>query len=248
MRTLDELKSIDTINSSFYDEDYYVHGGIVYNDEHGNKVYSGYLGKNWDGGWVHVMNGLIATFGRPNRILEIGADVGSLIDFLIRNNYCDDIIGIDSSPYAINHPMGMAKGHTMLANVKNIPFPDNHFDLVIGFDIWEHLWIDELPRIIREVDRVARKHMVFLIPLVVVDKFPFKSFCLKKTDKISEITDQQLLRQLAKGHITMMPRSWWEQQFIWNLNVDKLNRFKLHANKDKLGLAWSDDFLFVYSK
>lgn len=248
VKTFKDLKQLNNIDSSFYDEDYYVNGGISWVDEETRmRQYSGFLTKTWDAGWKIITDGMKSIISDPKNILDLGCDMGSFVDYLIRTEYGRNVYGIDYSEYAINHPMGKSKGHIINANMMDIPFENSYFDLVTGFDVWEHLWIDDLDKIINEVDRIASKYLMLVIPCVSKD-LPYKRFIFGKNDKIADIKDEQYLRQLAKGHVITMERKWWERQFPWKLEKEMMKKLTSSKDWNRLGLAWSKKMIFIYNK
>ena len=88
-----------------------------------------------------------------DRILEIGCGTGSLVAELNRRGH--NITGTDISSKAINY--GLKKYENIDLQVQpaeNLNFPDETFDVVLSFDLFEH--IADVDKHVSEVYRVLR--------------------------------------------------------------------------------------------
>jgi ubiquinone/menaquinone biosynthesis C-methylase UbiE len=88
-----------------------------------------------------------------DRILEIGCGTGSLVAELNQQRY--NVIGTDISQEAIAY--GLKKYENIKLQVQaaeNLNFPDEAFDVVLSFDLFEH--IAEVDKHVSEVYRVLR--------------------------------------------------------------------------------------------
>ncbi|RJP75623.1 MAG: class I SAM-dependent methyltransferase [Desulfobacteraceae bacterium] len=92
--------------------------------------------------WKHLLQG--------KRILEIGCGAGHLTDYLLKNGF--DAFGIDISKDLINYAQTtyLHKKY-ILMDAQQIALPDNSFDIVLSFDVLEHL-----PRAEKHIDEVKR--------------------------------------------------------------------------------------------
>ena len=68
------------------------------------------------------------------------------------------IAGIDISEYAIEHAIETVKPFLRVGNAKELPYPDNSFDLVISINTVHNLALEECKQALREIQRVTRKH------------------------------------------------------------------------------------------
>lgn len=98
-------------------------------------------------------------------VLDVGSGDGAVLNFLDKNNFCDEITSIEISDSGIE-----AIKEKQLKSLKNvqkfdgykIPFSDNVFDLALCSHVIEHV---EHPRILlREIARVS-KYQYFEIPI-----------------------------------------------------------------------------------
>ena len=91
-------------------------------------------------------------------LLDVGCAKGFMLhDFkeLMPNLIIE---GIDVSEYAIRNAMESVKPFLRVGNAKELPFPDNSFDLVISINTIHNLKIEECKQALREIQRVSRKN------------------------------------------------------------------------------------------
>jgi len=143
---------------------------ILQKNEHGNiKSSLNYISK--------------FNIDKNSKILDVGANYGSLIFNLYREGY-NDIIGVDINKEAIEKgrkEYSKIKNKLMVYDGKKIPFKNNSFDVVLMFDVIEHIPnIQEFLE--KEVYRVLKKGGIFIfqtpnkpinIAWVYVDNFSF---------------------------------------------------------------------------
>ena len=102
---------------------------------------------------------IIARFTLGARILEIGGGTGYQAKRLTEDGYVVDSIDIPNSNYAdqMQFPVQSYDG-------RNIPFPDESFDVVFSSNVLEHVL--DLPYLQAEMKRVLkpRGHCVHLMP------------------------------------------------------------------------------------
>ncbi len=63
--------------------------------------------------------------------------------------------------------MGKQNVHTKVGDVTGLPYPENHFDFILAFDIYEHLTDPALHLLMSETLRVARDHAVLYTEIPV---------------------------------------------------------------------------------
>ena len=68
------------------------------------------------------------------------------------------IAGIDISEYAIEHAIETVKPFLRVGNAKELPYPDNSFDLVISINTVHNLALEECKQALREIQRVTRAY------------------------------------------------------------------------------------------
>ena len=97
------------------------------------------------------------------KILDVGCNFGSLIYNLFQNDY-KQIYGVDINQKAIN--IGKEKykeisDKILLYEGKNLPFKDKYFDIILMFDVLEHIPDIEI-FLKKEVKRVLKKNGMFI--------------------------------------------------------------------------------------
>ena len=98
-----------------------------------------------------------------SKILDVGCGKGFMLyDFKL--NYPKlNIKGIDISQYAISNAINEIKKNLIVASCDEIPFPDNHFDLVISINTIHNLDIDGCAKSIKEICRVSNNHKFIIV-------------------------------------------------------------------------------------
>lgn len=101
----------------------------------------------------------------PEKILEVGAGDGSILHFLDQANFGKEIHALEIADTGVEliknrklksiHSVQSFDGYT-------VPYPDQHFDLVILAHVLEHVEHERI--LIRELKRVAR-YLVIEVPL-----------------------------------------------------------------------------------
>ena len=86
----------------------------------------------------------------PKTLLDVGCGKGILVEWAKSN-------GIEAEG------LDFASGYGVQANLLDMPFDDNSFDIVTAFDVLEHLKPEDLKRGLNEISRVAAKWMLFSI-------------------------------------------------------------------------------------
>lgn len=119
----------------------------------------GYGGYKYDGRWVAFAKQLIAHYGlQPgDRVLDIGCAKGFLVHDFRQALPGLEATGVDVSDYAIAHAMPEVRSHVSVANATQLPFPDQHFDLVVSINTLHNLRLPELSRALKEIMRVGRR-------------------------------------------------------------------------------------------
>jgi ubiquinone/menaquinone biosynthesis C-methylase UbiE len=85
-------------------------------------------------------------------ILDLGCNDGRMASYIISNNPSLKIEGVD-----IQDNLDCQIKRTKYDG-KNIPFPDNYFDIVIAIDMLHHT--NDISSIIKEMSRVSKKYII----------------------------------------------------------------------------------------
>lgn len=94
-------------------------------------------------------------------VLEVGCGEGSILDWLSKWNFSQNLNGIEISESGIekiNSKNIKNLNQVLLFDGYKIPFPDKHFDLVICSHVMEHVEHERV--LLREIKRIS-KYQVF---------------------------------------------------------------------------------------
>lgn len=92
-----------------------------------------------------------------SEILDVGCGKGFMMHDFAELIPGITVRGIDISEYAVTNTMEDMKPYVQVANAKELPWPDNSFDLVISINTVHNLAIEECKQALREIMRVTKK-------------------------------------------------------------------------------------------
>ena len=101
------------------------------------------------------------------KVLDVGCGGGLACEFLAKRGA--DVSGIDLSFNSIKAAQEQAKKSYLKIDyqsgvAENLPYPENTFDVVVCFDVLEH--VENWQRVIREISRVLNKGGIFLFDTI----------------------------------------------------------------------------------
>jgi len=120
--------------------------------------YGGY--KYMPGRWEKVAKAMADHYGiKPgNKILDVGCGKGFLLyDFTLVVPGVE-IYGIDISQYAIDNSKEEVRDRLTVGNATQLPWADQHFDLVYSLNTLHNLHCYDLDLALREIERVGKKN------------------------------------------------------------------------------------------
>jgi protein-L-isoaspartate(D-aspartate) O-methyltransferase len=119
---------------------------------------TGYGGYKYDGRWRKVADAMIAAYGiEPGmRILDVGSGKGFLLHDFTEACPGVEVHGLEYSRYAIEHTMESVKPNMVHGTAAKLPYPDQHFDLVISINALHNLYNYDLWSALREIERVTK--------------------------------------------------------------------------------------------
>lgn len=135
--------------------------------------------------WVDYFN--------PEKVLDVGCGHGMRV--IAFNYYEVDCQGFDFLEAIKTTPHLEIKDKLKEGNILNIPYQET-FDLVIVYDVLEHLEEEDLDKALSELKRVCSKHILFSIPF---------------------IGDPNLL--LDKTHKIFKSKEWWNYKLEEYFNI-----------------------------
>jgi len=171
----------------------------------------------------------IARHLGPRRVLEVGCGRGDVLHLLDRAGV--EVRGIDFSPAVVASAWPSLHGHLSCGDLvevldAHLRFqPHVRFDLVCGFDVWEHFPPARLDGYIqRAVDVSAEDALFFfVVPAFGDDRVFGEQFPLEFEENRGDFDRREPFRFLlsdadvaavpAQGHLTWAHTEWWEQTF-----------------------------------
>lgn len=145
------------IDAGFYNREYYTGGKSEY--RFGYK--GNFIGEIIQSAANFYRALLIKIFLKPKNCLDVGCGTGYLVKFLRRLGI--DAYGLEISSQALELADDEVKPFLKKGDIVKIPYPDNKFDLVITYDVLEHLERSKIRKAVRETVRVSRKYVLHKI-------------------------------------------------------------------------------------
>jgi len=147
---------------------------------------NGYGGFNYNPKfWTPVVPDLIDFYHltENSSILDVGCAKGFLVYDLLQALPSSNIQGVDISKYAIFAAKSEIRDLISVADVRQLPFDDNTFDLVICINTVHNLDGDELEKGILELQRVSRNNVFLTVDAYNTDEEKDAMFAWNLTAK-----------------------------------------------------------------
>lgn len=134
----------------------------------GDRRY-GYGGYRYDGRWRPFAEDLARHYGikSGDRVLDVGCGKGFLLHELTLVVPGVEVTGLDISSYAIENAKEEVKPSLRVGSAVELPFADGSFDVVLSINTLHNLYVYDLRRALREMERVGRSARKY----VVVDSY-----------------------------------------------------------------------------
>ncbi len=217
----------DFFGEDWYDEEYYAGA------RGGKEFFSSGKSEHWSyfnpqGEWTGartVMEAVKSVLA-PRNMLSVGEGRGTFVA------YASDVgiaaKGIDFSRWAVDHPYPRAKGMLEWGDARDLSrFPDDCFDIVFASDLMEHVYIEDLERVISEIQRVSRRWAFYNNGGTELGTLP-PTFIRK-----GELPPKELQGTAIAGHVILQPCSWWAERLAggrWRLRPDLVAGFREAVN------------------
>lgn len=118
------------------------YGGFVYNPKFWQNVVQDFK-KYWN-------------LNSKSSILDVGCGKGFMLYDFLKLIPGISLKGIDISEYAIKNAIQEVKKFVQVGNAKHLPFPDNHFDIVISINTVHNLEPEDCKIALKEISRVSK--------------------------------------------------------------------------------------------
>lgn len=172
--------------------------------------------------WKKVFN--------PKNMLDVGAGRGTVIAYA--RDVGIEAEGFDFSEWAVNEGR-YRRCKTEWLKVHDAtnawPYPSKSFDLVTALDFYEHIYIGDLPFVIEEMYRVAKKWIFLEIATVGGGSGPIgrireEGYILNRGEPVPIEREGNAVA----GHVTVCSEDWWYERFEhedWMSRRDMVNWF-----------------------
>jgi len=198
-------------DKNYYDANYFaVPGGKKFKNPCGIEGEWSYA--NPEGEWEGcgpVVQAWKEVFKCKN-LLDVGAGRGTFVAYARAIGI--EAVGFDFSEWAVSHLYTHCEGSWVKCAdaTQKWDYPDKPFDLVTVLDLMEHLYEEDIDKVVNEMYRVARKY-IFLQIATVGSDVNHSKYALKKGESVPI----ELEGVAVAGHVTVQDRAFW---------VDKLKR------------------------
>lgn len=130
----------------------------------GDRKY-GYGGYRYDGRWRPIAERIAQHYSlaRGQRVLDVGCGKAHLLYELTQAVPGLEVAGIDVSQHGLADAKEEVRPFLKLGNATSLPFDDKSFDLVISLATLHNLYIYDLEKALREIERVGRKHKYIMM-------------------------------------------------------------------------------------
>jgi len=145
------------IDAGFYDREYY----RGKKGEYRIGYIESYIGRIFHNVANFYRALMIKLFLNPKNCLDVGCGTGQLVRWL--KFFGIETFGIEVSKDAIELSDLSVKPFIKYGDITKIPYEDNQFDLVLTYDVLEHLERSKLKKSAAETIRVSRKYILHKI-------------------------------------------------------------------------------------
>ncbi|WP_447968285.1 class I SAM-dependent methyltransferase [Nitrospira sp. M1] len=108
--------------------------------------------------WQETVKRFAEFYGLTNEssVLDVGCAKGYMLHDFKELLPGLTVTGVDVSTYALEHSIESVKPYLQLGNAKELPFPDNSFDLVISINTVHNLNLVDCRQALKEIQRVSK--------------------------------------------------------------------------------------------
>jgi len=110
------------------------------------------------------------SLNEKSSLLDVGCGKGFMLYDLKRLIPGMKLKGVDISEYAIENGKDKIKKDLLVANVTDLPFEDNSFDVVVSINTVHNLELDECGKALREISRVSKKYSFITVDAYTNEK------------------------------------------------------------------------------
>ena len=130
----------------------------------GDRNY-GYGGYKYDGRWKNIAKKIIQEYdlNSDSKFLQIGSEKGFLLNDIKELIPSMNIVGLETSKYAIDNSMQSVKKNILLCDkYTKLNYPDKHFDFLIALGVVYTQTLSDAILLLSEIGRVSKKSFITL--------------------------------------------------------------------------------------
>jgi SAM-dependent methyltransferase len=215
----------------YYDEDYYkTPQGKKFLRPDGSIEGWSYANPTGESQWFKRVTEVWKQIFQPQTMLDVGCGRGTVVAYA--RDAGIEAYGFDFSEWAISdegrYPRCKKEWLKQHDVTKPWPYPDDSLNLVTALDLCEHIYIDDIPFMIKELYRVANKWIFLQIATVGggcdLIRPQEEGYILKKGEPVPI----ELEGNAVAGHVTVQPESFWLEKLEhddWINRPDQVNHF-----------------------
>jgi SAM-dependent methyltransferase len=240
----------DKFDSSYYDSNYFaIKDGKKFNKADGSSGAWSYA--NPEGEWLGcepIVKAWKEIFKCGN-MLDIGCGRGTFVGYARAIGI--KAYGFDFSEWAVTHLYPGCESSWIACRdaTKEWGYPDDYFDLVTVLDLMEHLYTEDIDRVIDQMYRVAKRYVFMQIATVGGGSgsgIHDKGYILKRGEPVPV----NLECMAVAGHVTVQDREFWTGKLTrdgWVFRDDIVEEFIKKVPGDVLA-NWVKNTLIVLEK
>ncbi len=125
----------------------------------------GYGGFKYDGRWKDIAKRIVGEYklNDKSRLLQIGSEKGFLLNDIKNLLPKIEMIGLETSEYAIKNSMPSIKENVLLCeNYTKLNFPNKHFDFCIALGVVYTQTLSDAILLLKEISRISKKSFITL--------------------------------------------------------------------------------------
>ena len=185
------------------------------------------------------------------KVLDVGCGRGQFVTYL--RDIGVEAWGFDYSGWAINNPYSRCQKGWIVQHDATItwPYGDKAFDLVVALDIFEHIYLEDIDKVINEMHRVAKRWIFLQIATCGSGGLQGdeEGYVLKKGEKVPI----ELESMVVAGHVTIQTRQFWIDMLTkgredkWKVRDDMVLKFISKTPNDVIA-NWLKNAMIVLEK
>jgi SAM-dependent methyltransferase len=153
-------------------------------------------------------------------VLDVGCSHGMVVSELWKGNFIAS--GTDVADTAVERALALRKPPSKdwcvlgdcfrRGSATSLPWPDASFDAIISSDVLEHIDPADVPRVVLEFHRVARKRLLLLVsPHMEINQKSLRA--LRQNHSARESRLHKVLDRTVSLHVSVQSLAWWEHAF-----------------------------------